>query len=81
MSDIKEDTWLSVLFEQVSAALYAAALYEHKERLKDTEAGSEERFHEAMDITKNFRFVGRILCRLASLLTRFSFFFMKDVTI
>jgi hypothetical protein len=79
MSDIKADTWLSVLFGRIACAIYTVVLTKFKERLKDTEVGTEERFNEALDITKSMGFKDRTLCRFASLFTSISFFFMKDL--
>jgi hypothetical protein len=79
MSDIKEGTMMSVLFLKAADVCYTLALNKFRERLKDTERGSEERFHEAMDISKNLGFKDQCLCRLASLLMNISFWFMRDV--
>jgi hypothetical protein len=54
-------------------------LTKFKKRIEDTEVGSEERLNEAIDITKNMGFKDRTLCRIASLFTGISFFFMEDL--
>jgi hypothetical protein len=77
--DCKSDTWLSLLFGRIACAIYTVVLTKFKERLKDTEVGTEERFNEALDITKSMGFKDRTLCRFASLFTSISFFFMEDL--
>jgi hypothetical protein len=79
MSDIKADTWLSVLFDRIASASYTVVLTKFKKRIEDTEPGSEERLNEAVDIAKNMGLKDAIMCRFASLFTSISFFFMKDL--
>ena len=79
MSDIKCETWLSVLFAAFAGAAYAAVLHKYKHRLQDTEVGSEERTSEALDITMNLSFFDKRLAILGSFLTSVGFFFMKDI--
>jgi hypothetical protein len=76
---MKSGTWLSVLFCKAACYTYAVVLTKFKKRIEDTEQGTEERFNEALDITKNMGFKDRTLCRLASLLTSISFWFMDDL--
>ena len=79
MSDIKRPTFLSAVFDHGSAMLYAVALHKFQKRVKDIEPGTEERFNEAVNITKNLGFIDRCWCRLAGWLSDISFWFMKDV--
>ncbi len=79
MSDIKRVTFISSVFDHVVAVLYTIALNKYKDRLLGSERGSEERANEAIDIVRNLGFFMKLLCHLAYLLDKVSFFFMVDI--